>query len=71
MIALEWITAGASLTGVWLNIHKRSVCFVIWGFTNATWAAIDAVHGIWSQAALQTIYCGLSVYGVYKWRRDG
>lgn len=65
--ALYWTTAAAALVGVWLNIHGRRACFAIWAATNATWAVVDYVHGIHAQAALQTVYFALSLYGLWKW----
>lgn len=65
---LGWLTAAASLVGVWLNIHRRRACFVVWGATNAVWAVLDLVHGIPSQAALQVVYFGLSIYGWIRWK---
>lgn len=66
--AIQWLTTAASLTGVLLNIHHRRACFVVWAFSNATWAGIDAWHGIWAQAALQAVYFVLSIYGLVKWK---
>lgn len=71
MTTLHWITAAASLVGVVLNIRHDRRCFYIWAVTNAIWTAIDATHGIYAQAVLQAIYCGLAVYGIYAWRRHG
>lgn len=47
---------------------KRVACFWIWAGTNATWAAVDLHHGLPAQAALQTIYFALSIYGIWAWR---
>jgi hypothetical protein len=64
----KWTTALASLVGVVLNIHRRKSCFAIWACTNSSWVAIDLYHGVWAQAALQTVYVGLSFYGLWQWR---
>ncbi len=69
MDALYWLTAVAALIGVWLNIRKHVSCFVIWMFTNATWAVVDFQHGIYPQAGLQLIYFLLSIYGLLRWTR--
>ena len=68
MESIYWATAAASLVAVWLNIQQRAVCFAIWAVTNATWAIVDFMHGIYAQAALQAVYLVLSVYGLVKWR---
>lgn len=69
MTLLYWTTALLTLVGVWLNIHHRVACFWIWALTNATWAYADATHGLLPQAALQTAYFGLSIYGILSWRK--
>lgn len=63
-----WITSAASLVGVVLNIRHDRRCFIVWGITNASWAAIDASREIWAQSLLQLVYCGLSVWGYCRWR---
>ena len=65
--ALYWLTSIAALIGVWLNIKKHVACFWIWAATNAIWAYVDFIHGIPAQAALQVVYCALSIYGIRKW----
>ncbi len=62
-----WFVSIAALVGVWLNIKKHVACFWIWAGTNAVWAYVDAIHGIWPQAALQMTYFLLSVSGVFSW----
>ena len=66
--ALHWITAVAALVGVWLNIKKHVACFWIWTGTNAAWAYVDLVHGIYAQSVLHVIYVALAVYGITQWR---
>ena len=70
MTALYWMTAVASLVGVWLNVHRNAACFWIWAFTNATWAVADATHGLLPQACVQIANFAFSVYGIARWRRD-
>ena len=61
------LTAIAALVGVVLNVHKHVACFYIWAVTNAVWMVVDIQHGIYAQGALQAVYFGLSVYGIWKW----
>ena len=68
--AAKWTLAALSLLGVVLNIHKRRECFIVWAFTNLSWTVVDLYHQIWSQAVLMLIYCGLAVYGLWKWRKQ-
>ena len=65
-----WIITAVSLIGVWLNIKKKSVCFLIWIFTNGFWAVYDYRIGAKAQAALFAVYFGLAVYGLLEWRRE-
>ena len=69
MTMLSWIVAGLSLTGTWLNIKKRRVCFVIWAFTNGFWVIYDLTIGAYAQAALFAVYFGLAIYGLREWRK--
>jgi len=36
-----WVITGLSLLGTILNIKKKRICFVIWGFTNIIWCIYD------------------------------
>jgi nicotinamide riboside transporter PnuC len=66
--ALKWSLTVASLAGVVLNIRRRRECFAVWAVTNAGWAAVDLHHGIAAQAAVQAVYFGLSLWGLWSWR---
>ena len=70
LAVITWLLAILSLYGVVLNIQKRPSCFYIWSVTNAGWVFIDALAGVYAQAALFTIYLGLSLYGAWDWNRD-
>ena len=70
MIHLTWIISILAVIGVVLNIKKKSVCFVIWFFTNLSWCIIDAIKGIPSQSALFAVYTVLAVWGLYEWRKE-
>jgi hypothetical protein len=64
----KWAVALASLWGVWWNIRRDRRAFGVWLCTNSVWTAVDLYHGVYSQAALQAVYAGLSVYGLYRWK---
>ena len=64
---IYWLTALAALLGVWLNIRRHVACFYIWTVTNAVWAVLDWSHDLHAQAALMTVYLGLSIWGIWKW----
>jgi len=70
IVMITWIIMLLSLTGTWLNIKKKTACFVIWTFTNASWAIYDFSIGAYAQSALFTIYTGLALYGIYEWRKS-
>lgn len=68
--ALSWLFAALSLTGTWLNIKKRRVCFIIWACTNGFWTVYDMSIGAYAQAVLFAVYFGLAIYGLREWGRE-
>jgi nicotinamide riboside transporter PnuC len=64
-----WILTALSLAGVILNIKKKKSCFIIWAFTNFSWAIVDFRAGLHAQSALFTIYFCLAVWGLIEWGR--
>lgn len=66
-----WILTLLSLIGVVLNIQKKRVCFIFWGFTNLAWACVDFYKRIPEQAWLFVIYTVLAVIGWFSWRENG
>ena len=68
---MTWVLAAISLVATVANIHRLKWCFVLWLGTNLSWCVVDAMAGIYAQAALHAVYAGLSVYGVVKWRTEG
>lgn len=69
METITWITAGASLVGVVLNIKRQRICFLIWACTNAFWAVYDYTIGAYAQSALFGVYFFLALWGLWEWRR--
>jgi nicotinamide riboside transporter PnuC len=67
---MMWLLASASLLATVLNIKHRKECFAIWTVTNACWAVIDVMHGIYAQAFLQAVYCGLAIWGLIEWSKS-
>lgn len=65
---LMWGVTCASLVGVVANVYKLRWCFAVWAVTNATWAIYDYRIGANAQAALQAVYFGLSIWGLWKWK---
>lgn len=64
---LTWALAGLTVAGSILNIKHDRNGFLIWIFTNATWAIIDFMKGIPQQGLLFVVYLGLSVWGYFRW----
>ena len=64
-----WIVTAFGILGMVLNIKKRKECFYVWGCTNIAWTVIDIQAGVYSQALLQMIFFGASVWGIYEWRK--
>ena len=59
-----------SLLGYYYNIKQNPLGFIIWGFTNTTWAIIDFSRGIYVQAVLFVIYLIISIYGYKSWKKQ-
>lgn len=66
---MMWILTALSLIGVILNIKKKKSCFIVWGFTNATWAVIDFRADLPAQGVLFSVYFCLAVWGLVEWRK--
>lgn len=66
----SWAITLAALVGTWMNVQKDRRCFYIWVATNTFWIAYDAIHGLYAQVFLFTIYLILSLWGIWKWGRD-
>lgn len=67
MIVFTWVVTVFSVIGVILNIQKKRACFYIWAVTNASWAIVDALEGIYAQSCLFTVYFCLAIWGIKKW----
>jgi len=65
---LQWPIAGTSLCGVVLNIKKNRLCFLLWFFSNVTWAIIDWTVELYAQSILFAIYAILAVVGWFSWK---
>jgi nicotinamide riboside transporter PnuC len=68
---LYWLISALALLGVVLNIRKHPACFAIWTVTNTAWCLVDWEHGLYAQSALMAVYFLLSVWGLWRWTRNG
>ena len=66
-----WTLAIFALVGTVLNIRQKVSCFYIWTLTNAGWVFIDFKADLYHQAALQAIYFGLAIWGIFAWKNRG
>lgn len=66
---MTWCVTGLAILGTYLNIKKKSVCFIIWTFTNGFWMVYDFSKGIYAQSFLFLVYFGLAIYGWIEWER--
>jgi len=64
-----WLITVASIIGTVANIKKKRWCFYIWAVTNFCWVFINLTIGLYSAAALFTVYFGLAIWGIFNWRR--
>jgi nicotinamide riboside transporter PnuC len=65
-----WLITIASIIGTVANIKKQRWCFYIWVATNALWAIVNLIIGLYSAAFLFTVYTGLAIWGIISWRRQ-
>jgi len=67
---LMWLVTAGAIVGAVANIYGKRWGFVLWALTNLLWAAYNAWLAQWAQSALFTVYLGLSIWGIVKWK-DG
>jgi len=67
---MTWILTCLSIVGVVLNIRKDRRGFVIWMFTNISWAVIDFRHGLYAQTVLFIVYFFLALWGWITWMKQ-
>ena len=66
---MMWMLAGLSIFGVVLNVHKDPGGFLVWMFTNASWAVIDFRKRLYAQSFLFVVYFFLALWGWISWAR--
>jgi len=65
------VAAGLAVAGVFLNNHRRRVCFILWMISNAATGLIHAYAGLWALLARDLIFLVLAVQGWRLWGRQG
>ena len=70
LTAFMWLVTAASLVGTVANVRRQRWCFHVWTATNAAWVVYDVALAAWPQAALMLCYFGLSVWGVFAWKKE-
>ena len=71
MDIIGYILTGSSIAGAFLNSRKRIEGFYIWTVGNTGWILWSLYHEIYFQTILWSVYLGLTVYGIYQWRKRG
>jgi len=64
----EWTLTALSILGTWLNIKKKTSCWLVWAVANIGWVVSFAIKGMAAEATLFLVYLGLSIYGWFQWR---
>lgn len=62
------IVACVSLTGAFLNAHKKWYSFAIWASANIFWVIYDVAIEAYFQAVLFGCYLFMNLYGLYNWK---
>ena len=73
--ALHWSEAGAVLFGVLYLVYairEHPICWFLGIISCALWAyAAFVLLNLYVDALLQLFYIGMSIWGIYHWRRGG
>lgn len=64
-----WIITLLAIAGVALNVKRRIEGFYLWTFSNLGFIWVDYHVGLYAQALLFVIYTGLSLWGIFEWRK--
>lgn len=77
---IEWIAMPLSITGSILsasagrfsesNMRKAMLAtYILWAVANLLWLVVSTVRSDLSQMALWSVFLGISVVGLIRWRR--
>jgi len=66
--SVMWLFVILSLWGNIQIIAKKPTGFLIWIITNISWVLYDLYKGIYSQAALFSIYTFFAAWGYIEWK---
>jgi len=67
---VTWIISGISIIGAILNSKKDIRGFYFWIVANVAWVIIDFMKGIPAQSILFIIYTGITIFGIYQWKKE-
>jgi hypothetical protein len=67
LTVLMWAASAACIAAYWANAHKKPWCFLMWAGANVVLAYGSVVRGVYSTAALMTVYFFMSCYGYWAW----
>ena len=66
---MNWFITLIALAGVVLNVRRKWQGFLFWLISNAWWFGHNLKIGEYAQAVLFGFFWGLSIYGIYSWKR--
>lgn len=66
---MDWLIVVIALIGVVLNVRRKWQGFLLWLISNAWWCWHNLVIGEYAQALLFGVFWGLSIYGIYNWKK--
>ncbi len=67
---INWLIAAIALVGVVLNVWGKWQGFLFWLISNAWWCGYNYVSNEYAQSVLFGAFWFLSLYGIYKWRKN-
>ena len=65
-----WFNTAVAIIGTILNAKQIRFGFIIWAITNAVFIFNNLFIRSYPQAALFTVYLGLSIYGYISWGKS-
>lgn len=69
MSGWEWAAVAISIIGTWRNARMKIDGFYFWIVGNTVLMIVDFASGHLGQALMFTVYTGISIYGIWEWRR--
>jgi len=65
-----WVSAGLSMTGLYLNARKIVYCWYVWIGSNITWQIYYIHRKDFPAMVLWLAFLFFNIYGLIKWTKD-